>query len=76
MKFLIVTHPDQAAGLVEAIVTGRRASGKTMEEYHIAEPVPPEKRALLERDKQWAAYQLGIARERVRVVKADDLFRR
>jgi zinc protease len=75
MKFLIVTHPDQAGRLADDIAGGRPAAGKTREEYHIGDPVPAEKRALLERDRQWAAYPLAIARDRIRIVKSEELFR-
>jgi zinc protease len=73
-KYVIVTNQSEAEKLANDIATNSNVVPKTPEEYHIATPIPPDKQALLDQDKQWAAYPLGISRENIHIVKADQLF--
>ncbi len=73
-KYVIVTNQSEAEKLANDIASNSNVVAKTPEEYHIATPVPPDKQALLDQDKQWAAYPLGIPRENIHIVKADQLF--
>ena len=74
LKYVIVTNASLASQLADDIANNANANGKTQAEYHIAEPVPPEKKELLTRDEQWKAYPLSIKRENIRIVKSEDLF--
>lgn len=74
MKYVIVTNEKEAAKLADDIANNTNVVSKTRAEYHITEPVPPEKQALLARDEQWKAYALNIARGNIRVLRSDQLF--
>ena len=74
LDYVIVTSEAQGEKLANDIASDSGVQSKTPEEYHMAQPVPPDKQKMLERDKQWAAYPLGISRANISVVKAADMF--
>jgi zinc protease len=74
LKYVIVTNESVASKLADDIANNANVQGKTLAEYHIAEPVPPEKKEMLARDEQWKAYPLNIKRENIRIVKTEELF--
>jgi hypothetical protein len=74
MKFLIVTHGDQAQRLATDIATNANVVSKTQAEYNIPDPVPPDKQDILRRDAEWKAYPLNIPRERMTIVPVDQVF--
>jgi zinc protease len=74
LKYVIVTNQNGADKLADDIANGTDVVTKTLAEYHISEPVPPEKQKMLEQDKQWAGYPLGIPRKSIHIVKAEEMF--
>jgi len=74
LKFIIVTNESEGQKLADDIASGTHVTSKTLAEYHISEPVPPEKKAMLEQDEQWKAYPMNIPRSNIQVVKAAELF--
>jgi zinc protease len=74
LKYVIVTNESVAQKLADDIATDTNVVSKTREEYHISEPVPPEKRKMLARDEEWKAYKLNIPRENITIVKAEQMF--
>jgi hypothetical protein len=74
LDYVIVTNEADGEKLANDIANDTSVQSKTPEEYHIAEPVPPDKRQMLDQDKQWAAYPLNIPRANITVVKAADMF--
>jgi len=74
LKYIIVTNESQAQKLADDIAGDTNVVSKTREEYHISEPVPPEKQKMLAQDDQWKAYKLNIPRENITIVKAEQMF--
>jgi zinc protease len=74
VKYVIVTNEALGDKLADDIANGTNVTSKTLAEYHITEPVPPEKQKMLEQDEQWKAYSLNIPRANIQVVKAADMF--
>ena len=74
LKYVIVTNESVAHKLVDDIASDANAQSKTREEYHISEPVPPEKQKMLAQDEEWKAYKLNIPRENITIVKAEQMF--
>ena len=74
LKYLIVTNQKGAEQLADDIANGTNVVSKTLAEYHISEPIPPSNQAMLDQDKQWAAYPLDISRKNIRIVKAEEMF--
>ncbi len=74
LDYVIVTSEANGGKLASDIAGDTNVQSKTPEEYHIAQPVPPDKQQMLDQDKQWAAYSLNIPRANIRVVKAADMF--
>lgn len=74
LDYVIVTSEAEGEKLANDIASDSNARSKAAEEYHITPPVPPDKQKMLEQDKQWAAYPLGITRADITVVKAADMF--
>ena len=74
LKYVIVTNESVAQKLADDIATDTNVVSKTREEYHISEPVPPEKQKMLARDEEWKAYKLNIPRENITIVKAEQIF--
>lgn len=74
LKYVIVTNAAEGEKLANDIANNANVTSKTLAEYHITEPVPPEKQAMLKQDEEWRAFALNIPRERIRVVKAEQMF--
>ncbi|MFZ3211999.1 MAG: pitrilysin family protein [Terriglobales bacterium] len=74
LKYIIVTNESMAQKLADDIAGDTNVVSKTREEYHISEPVPPEKQKMLAQDEQWKAYKLNIPRENIAIVKAEQMF--
>jgi len=74
LKYVIVTNESVAQKLADDIASDTNVQSKTREEYHISEPVPPEKQQMLARDEEWKAYKLNIPRENITIVKAEQIF--
>jgi hypothetical protein len=74
LKYVIVTNESVAQKLADDIATDTNVVSKTREEYHISDPVPPEKQKMLAQDKEWKAYKLNIPRENITIVKAEQMF--
>jgi len=74
LDYVIVTSEANGEKLASDIAGDINVQSKTAEEYHIAQPVPPDKQQMLDQDKQWAAYSLNIPRANIRIMKAADMF--
>jgi zinc protease len=74
LKYVIVTNESVAQKLTDDIASDTNVQSKTREEYHISEPVPPEKQKMLAQDEEWKAYKLNIPRENITIVKAEQMF--
>jgi zinc protease len=74
LKYVIVTNESLGDKLADDIASGSNVTPKSLAEYHISEPIPPEKKEMLQQDEQWKAYPLNIPRSNIRVVKAADVF--
>jgi len=74
LKYVIVTNESVAQKLADDIATDTNVVSKTREEYHITDPVPPEKQKMLAEDDEWKAYKLNIPRENISIVKAEQMF--
>jgi len=74
LKYVIVTNESLGDKLADDIASGSNVTPKTLAEYHISEPIPTEKKEMLQQDEQWKAYPLNIPRSNIRVVKAADVF--
>ena len=74
LKYVIVTNESVAEKLADDIVGDTNVVSKTRAEYHISEPVPPEKQQMLAQDEEWKAYKLNIPRQNITIVKAEQMF--
>lgn len=74
LKYVIVTNASEGEKLANDIANNTNVTNKTLAEYHITEPIPAEKQEMLKQDEAWKAYPLNISRDRIRVVKADQMF--
>jgi zinc protease len=74
LKYVIVTNESLGDKLADDIASGNNVTSKTLAEYHISEPIPTEKKEMLQQDEQWKAYPLNIRRSNIQVVKAADMF--
>ena len=74
LKYVIVTNESQAQKLADDIASDNNVQSKTREEYHISDPVPPEKQKMLAQDDEWKAYKLNIVRENINIVTAEQMF--
>ena len=74
LKYVIVTNESVGDKLADDVASGTNVTSKTLAEYHISEPIPPEKQKMLDQDEKWKAFPLNIPRENIRVVKAADMF--
>ena len=74
LEYVIVTNESLGDKLADDVASGSNVTSKTLAEYHISEPIPPEKQKMLEQDETWKAFPLNIPRENIRVVKAADMF--
>ncbi|MEE9236014.1 MAG: hypothetical protein V3U28_11305, partial [Candidatus Acidoferrales bacterium] len=84
LRYVIITHKDEAPKLAAAIAAGDAAWGKSPLDYRIdvveeggkkIYQVPADKLDLLRRDAAWAHHWLDIPRDRIRIVPAETLFR-
>ena len=74
LKYIIVTNESVAQKLADDIASDSNVQSKTLEEYHISEPVPSEKQKMLAQDAEWKAYKLNLARENITIVNAEQMF--
>ena len=74
MKYVIVTNQSEGEKLANDIANNTNVTSKSLAEYHITEPIPAEKQAMLKQDEQWKAYPLNIPRDRIKVVKTEQMF--
>jgi len=74
LKYVIVTNESVAQKLADDVANDTNVVSKTREEYHISEPVPPEKQKMLAQDEEWKAYKLNIPRQNITIVKAEQMF--
>jgi len=74
LTYLIVTNENQGQRLADDIARDANVVSKTPAEYHISEPVPPEKEKMLQQDQQWKSYKLNIARGDIQIKKAAEMF--
>lgn len=74
LEYVIVTNESLGDKLADDVASGSNVTSKTLAEYHISEPIPPEKQKMLEQDEKWKAFPLNIPRENIRVVKAAEMF--
>jgi zinc protease len=74
LKYVIVTNAAEGEKLANDIANNTNVTSKTLAEYHITEPIPAEKQAMLKQDEEWKAYPLNIPRDRINVVKAEEMF--
>ena len=74
LDYVIVTSEAEGEKLADEIAGDSNVHSKTPEEYHIAQPVPPDKQQMLDQDKRWATYPLNISRVNITVVKAAEMF--
>jgi zinc protease len=74
LDYVIVTSEAEGEKLASDIAADTNVQSKTPEDYHITQPIPPEKQQMLDQDKQWAAYALNIPRADITVVKAAEMF--
>ena len=83
LKYLLVTHSDQAEGLAKQMSADLAAAGKTLEEYQIlniehqgkeVHAISPEKLEILQKDAVWRSYRLGVPRDQIRIVPVDRIF--
>jgi zinc protease len=74
LKFIIVTNESLADKLADDIGNNTNVTSKTNEEYHIADPIPADKQAMLKQDEEWKAYPLNIPRSNIEIRKAADMF--
>ena len=74
LKIIITTNQDFAQKLADDIANNTDVVSKTNEEYHIPEPIPPDKQQMLEQDAAWKQYPLGIPKANITIVKAEQMF--
>ena len=74
LKFVIVTNETLASKLADDIAAGTNVNPKTLAEYHISEPIPDDKKAMLQQDEQWKAFPMNIPRSKIQIIKAADMF--
>jgi len=74
VKYIIISNESGADKLADDIVNGTNVVSKTLAEYHISEPIPPEKQKMLQQDEEWKKYALNIPRANISVVKAAEMF--
>ncbi len=72
--YIIVTNESLAEKLADDIANNTNVTPKTLEEYHISQPIPPDKQKMLDQDKEWIATPLNIPRSNIHIVKAAEMF--
>jgi hypothetical protein len=71
---VIVTNASEGEQLANDIANNTNVTNKTLAEYHITEPVPPEKQEMLKQDDEWKGFPLNIPRAKIKVVPASQMF--
>ena len=83
LKYLVVTNRELAGQLAAEVASGRKASGKTPQEYRVEVEekdgarqyrLSEDQLQILLQDAVWEAYPLEIPAEKIRVVAVDRLF--
>ena len=83
LKYVVVTHSDQAENLANQLAGDLPAAGKSLEEYQIpnidhqgkeVHAISPDKLEILQKDAVWGSYRLGVPRDQIRIVPADRIF--
>lgn len=83
LKYLVVTHAEEAPKIAEALAAGGPVWGKAPADYQIDVKeeggqklylVPEPKLELLRRDAVWAHYPLEISRQDIWIVPAEKMF--
>ena len=83
LKYVVVTHSDQAENLANQLAGDLPAAGKSLEEYQIpnidhqgkeVHAISPDKLEILQKDAVWGSYRLGVPRDHIRIVPADRIF--
>ncbi len=83
LKYVVVTHSDQAEGLADRMSRDLAATGKSLEEYQIpnldhqgkeVHAISPDKLEILQKDAVWGLYRLGVPRNQIRIVPVDRIF--
>ena len=74
LKLIITTNQSEAERLANDIASNTGITAKTQAEYNIPDPVPDDKQDILKRDEHWKQYPLGISRERIHIVPAQQMF--
>jgi zinc protease len=74
LTYVIVTNDTMGQKLADDIATGANVVSKTPAEYHMSEPIPPDKQQILRQDEEWKAYSLNIPRQNIEIRKAADMF--
>ncbi len=83
IKYLVVTHSDQAESLATQMSADLAGAGKSLEEYQIpniehdgkqVHAISPDKLEILQKDAVWSSYELGVPRNQIRIVPVDRIF--
>ncbi len=83
IKYLVVTHSDQAESLATQMSADLAAAGKSLEEYQISNiehegkevhAISPDKLEILQKDAVWGSYKLRVPRNQIRIVPVDRIF--
>jgi hypothetical protein len=74
LKYVIVTNASEGEKLANDVANNTNVTNKTLAEYHITEPIPAEKQAMLKQDEEWKAFPLNIPRANIKVVTAATQF--
>jgi zinc protease len=74
LSYVIVTNESMGQKLADDIAADTNVVSKTAAEYHMSEPIPPDKQEILQQDEQWKAYKLNIPRDNIQLRKAADMF--
>jgi zinc protease len=74
LRYVITTSETFAAQLADDIANDKNCTPKSLAEYNISEPVPPDKQAMLTQDRRWIEYPLNIKSSDIHIVKSEQLF--
>jgi len=74
LRYVITTDEAFAPQLAEDLAKGSNVTTKTLAEYQISEPVPPEKESMLAQDRRWIEFPLDLKASDIHIIKAEHLF--
>jgi zinc protease len=74
LRYVITTDQTFAPQLAADLANGSNVTAKTLAEYQISEPVPPEKESMLAQDRRWIEYPLNLKASDIHIIKAEHLF--